>query len=80
MNIKIVECTDFLKKHSQKGKKTQGSFVEVLWSVLDNHKAKNYMELVEALIKKYGKMGWRMFLKVHNFDALLDKFKNIGVR
>lgn len=37
--------------------------------------AENYVELVETMLKKYGKMGSMMSLKVHILDAHLDKFK-----
>ena len=55
------------------------SFVAVVQGFLGNHKAENYVELVQTLIKNYAKMGCRMSLKVHILDSHLDKFKeNMG--
>lgn len=55
------------------------SFVAVVHRFLCNHKAKNYEQLVQTLIKDYAKMGCGMFLKVHILDGHLDKFKeNMG--
>ncbi|XP_076350488.1 uncharacterized protein LOC143247046 [Tachypleus tridentatus] len=48
---KILECTEFSKKLSGKEKKAWGSFVAVVQGFLGNHKAENYVELVEALVK-----------------------------
>ena len=44
-----------------------------------NHKPENYVDLVETLVTKKGKMGCRIYLKVHILDAHLDKLKeNMG--
>lgn len=46
---------------------------------LGNHKAKNYFELVETLVKNNSTRGFRISPKVHVFDAHLEKFKeNMG--
>lgn len=46
---------------------------------LGNHKAENYEQPVQTLIKNYAKMGCRMSLKVLILDGHLDKFKkNMG--
>jgi len=42
---------------------------------LGNHKADNYVELVETVIKNYSKMGCRISLKVHILIANLQDFK-----
>jgi len=55
------------------------NFVQVVKGFLGNHKAENYIELVETLVKYYSKMGCRMSLKVHILDAHLHSFKeNMG--
>ena len=55
------------------------SFVAVVHGFLGNHKAENYVQLVQTLIKNYVKMGCRMSLKVHILDAYLNKLKeNMG--
>jgi hypothetical protein len=76
---KILECNEFPKKLTRKEKAAWNSFVAVVQGFLGNHKAENYVELVETLVKNYGTMGCRMSLKVHILDAHLDKFKeNLG--
>ena len=46
---------------------------------LGNHKAENYVHLVQTLVNNFAKMGCRMSLKVHILEVHLDKFKeNIG--
>ncbi|XP_058858437.1 uncharacterized protein LOC117432411 isoform X3 [Acipenser ruthenus] len=75
----ILECNEFPKKLTSKEKAAWNSFVAVVRGFLGNHKAENYVELVETLVKNYGTMGCRMSLKVHILDAHLDKFKeNMG--
>ena len=70
---------EFPKKLTSKEKAAWNSFVAVVRGFLGNHKAENYVELVETLVKNYGTMGCRMSLKVHILDAHLDKFKeNMG--
>ncbi|XP_058889662.1 uncharacterized protein LOC131739473 [Acipenser ruthenus] len=77
---KILKCNEFPKKLTSKEKAAWNSFVAVVRGFLGNHKAKNYVELVETLVKNYGTMGCRMSIKVHILDAHLDKFKeNMGV-
>ena len=70
-----IRCKEFSKKLSRTEKAAWNSFVAVVQGFLGNHKAENYVELVESLVKNYGKMGCRMSLKVHILDAHLDKFK-----
>ena len=76
---KIIECDEFPKLLNRKEKAAWNSFVAVVRGFLGNHKAENYVQLVQTLIKNYAKMGCRMFLKVHIRDSHLDKFKeNMG--
>ena len=76
---KIMECNEFPKKLTSKEKTAWNSFIAVVQGFLGNHKAENYVELVENLVKNYGTMGCRMSFKVHILDAHLDKFKeNMG--
>ena len=54
-------------------------FIAVVHGFLGNHKAENYVHLVQTLINNYTKMGCRMSLRVHILDAHLEKFKeNMG--
>lgn len=54
-------------------------FVTVVWRFLRNHKAENYVEHVETVVKNYAKMGYKMFHNVYILDTRLRKFKeNMG--
>ncbi|KAL7851918.1 hypothetical protein SRHO_G00177030 [Serrasalmus rhombeus] len=76
---KIIECSEFPKKLNRKERTAWNSFVAVVRGFLGNHKDENYVQLVQTLIKNYAAMGCRMSLKIHIFDAHLDKFKeNMG--
>ena len=72
---KITECDEFAKLLNRKQKTVWNSFVAVVHGFLGNHKAENYLQLVQTLIKNYAKMGYRRSLKVHTLDAHPDKFK-----
>ncbi|KAK3882315.1 hypothetical protein Pcinc_013307 [Petrolisthes cinctipes] len=53
--------------------------IKVVKGFLGNHRAENYQQLVQDLVKAFGTMGCRMSLKLHMLDAHLDKFKdNMG--
>ncbi|MGH0180896.1 UNVERIFIED_CONTAM: hypothetical protein FKN15_005291 [Acipenser sinensis] len=45
---KILECNEFPKKLTSKEKAAWNSFVAVVRGFLGNHKAENYVELVET--------------------------------
>ena len=55
------------------------SFVSLVKNFLGNHKALNYVELVENMLAKYQEMGANMSIKVHFFHSYLDRFpQNLG--
>ena len=54
---KIIECDEFAKKLIRKEKAAWNSFVAVVRGFLGNHKAENYEQLVQALIKKLCQNG-----------------------
>src|SRR5687768_10602276 len=66
---KIMESEEFPKKLTRKEKTAWDSFVAVVSGFLGNHRAENYVELVETLMKNYGTMGCRMSLTVRILDA-----------
>ncbi|XP_017483346.1 PREDICTED: uncharacterized protein LOC108372214 [Rhagoletis zephyria] len=75
----LILIKEFPKKLTRVEKAAWMSFMSVVQGFLGNHKAANYVELVESLVENYGKMGCRMSLKLHILDAHLDKFKeNMG--
>lgn len=55
------------------------SFVQVVQNFLGNHRAENYEELVDNMLKAYQQMGCRMSLKMHFLHSHLDFFpSNMG--
>ena len=55
------------------------SFVFLVKNFLGNHKALNYVELVENMLTKYQEMGANMSIKVHFLHSHLDRFpENLG--
>ena len=55
------------------------SFVFLVKNFLGNHKALNYVQLVENMLTKYQEMGANMSIKVHFLHSHLDRFpENLG--
>lgn len=55
------------------------AFRSVCENFLGNHRADNYKELIDELLKSYKKMGCNMSLKIHFLHSHLDSFpKNLG--
>jgi len=76
---KIIECDEFDNLLNRTEKTAWNSFVAVVYGFLGNHKAENYVQLVQTFIKIYANVGCRMSLKIHILDAYLQKFKdNMG--
>src|SRR6218665_3297077 len=76
---KIIKCDEFTNLLNRTEKTAWNSFVAVVHGFLGNHKAENYVQSDQYLIKNYAKMRCRMSLKVHILDAYLQKFKdNMG--
>src|SRR6218665_1553291 len=78
---KIIECDEVANLLNRTEKTAWNSIVAVVHGFLGNHKAENYVQLGQSLIKSYAKVERRMSLKVHIPDAYLQKFKdNTGAR
>ena len=76
---KVLQCKQFSTMLTTKEKAAWNSFVAAVRGFLGNHKAENYVEVVENLVQNYGNMDCRMSLKVHILDAHLQVFKeNMG--
>lgn len=74
----ILECKEIPKELTRKEKKPGYRFVAVDQGFHCNHKEqKNYVELIETLVKNYGTMGCRISPKVFILDAHCDKFEEI---
>ena len=55
------------------------SFVSLVKNFLGNHKALNYVELVDNVLTKYQEMGANMSIKVYFLHSHLDSFPdNLG--
>lgn len=76
----ITESKGFPKKLTRTKEAVWNSFDPVVRDFLGNQKAEDYVELVETLVKNYGKMGCCcVFLDVHILEAHLSKTKeNMG--
>src|SRR5215469_12079031 len=68
---KVMESVEFPQLLTEKEKAAWRSFLEVVRGFLGKHKAENYVELVQTLVRKYHEMGCRMSLKVHILGAHL---------
>ena len=76
---KVLESKEFPKNLTRVQEAAWSSFVAVANGFLGNHRAENYVELVNTLVKNHAAMGCRMSLKVHILHAHLDKCKaNMG--
>ncbi|XP_071538386.1 uncharacterized protein [Panulirus ornatus] len=71
--LKILECKEFPRKLTKKEKAAWYNFVAVGCVFLGNHKAENYVELVEIMVKNYSKMDCGQSLRIYILDAHLDK-------
>lgn len=73
---KIMSDSEFPKLLTPVERKAWKSFVNVCGGFLGNHRAPNFEELVQTMVKNYSKMGCRMSYKLHIMNAHLDHFKN----
>src|SRR6218665_519626 len=60
---KIIECDEFANLLNRMENTAWNRFVAVVLGFLGNHKAENYVQLVQTLIKNYATMECRMSLK-----------------
>ena len=59
--------------------KAWNTFKLVAENFLGNHKAENYIEIVENMIEAFGRLGSRMSLKLHFLHSHLEFFPdNLG--
>lgn len=55
------------------------SFVAVTQNFLGNHKADNYVQLVEEMLVRFRDLGCNMSIKIHYLNSHLDQFQhNLG--
>ena len=76
---KLISDPNFAKNMTDVEFSAWSSFVSLVKNFLGNHKALNYVELVENMLIKYQEMKANMSIKVHFLHSHLDRFpKNLG--
>ena len=75
----LMKDEDFPSKLKSIELRAWKAFVQLVKNFLGNHKASNYEELVDEMLKSYKSMGCRMSLKIHFLHSHLDFFpSNLG--
>ena len=75
----LMKSAVFFEKLSVVERRAWESFVLVVEGFLGNHKADNFMEIVEEFIGAYQAMGCRMSLKLHVLHSHIAEFRgNMG--
>ena len=73
--IREMMCdSEFKNKLNQLELAAWEAFKLVVQNFLGNHRAENYAELVDNMLKAYRRMGCRMSLKIHFLHSHLDFF------
>lgn len=76
---KLLESQEFDSSLKPLEKEAWHSFKQVVHQFLGNHKAENYIDLVDQLLQNFCNMGCRMSLKLHMLHSHLNVFKeNMG--
>ena len=76
---KLFADENFLKHLNTKELKAWNTFKLVAENFLGNHKAENYIEIVENVIEAFRRLGSRMSLKLHFLHSHLEFFPdNLG--
>ena len=76
---KLISNPNFTKNMTDVELSAWSSFVSLVKNFLGNHKALNYVQLVENMLTKYQEMGANMSIKVHFLHGYLDRFpENLG--
>ena len=76
---KLISDPNFTKNMTDVELSAWSSFVSLIKNFLGNHKALNYVELVENMLTKYQEIGAKMSIKVHFLHSHLDKLpENLG--
>ena len=76
---KLLKDDQFLTSMNQLEANAWTSFVSVIKDFLGNHKAENYVELVDKMLENFKELNVNMSIKVHFLYSHLDKFpENLG--
>lgn len=75
----LVKDPQFTTSMNETESNAWSSFVQVVQNFLGNHKAENYVELVETMLSNFNILGCNMSIKVHYLHSHLDRFpENLG--
>lgn len=75
----LINDPQFMKSMNELESNAWCSFVEVVKNFLGNHKAANYVELVEQMLSNFHTLGCNMSIKIHYLHSHLDRFpENLG--
>ena len=76
---KLIKDAQFITSMTQVESNAWSSFVLVVKNFLGNHKADNYVELVDNMLECFKQLQAYMSIKVHFLFSHLDKFpSNLG--
>jgi len=76
---KFISDPNFTRNMTDIELSAWSSFIALVENFVGNHKAHNYVELVEDMLTKYQEMGANMSMKVHYLHSILDRFpENLG--
>ena len=71
---KLISDPNFTKNMTDVELSAWSSFISLVKNFLGNHKALNYVKLVENMLTKYQEMGANMSIKIHFLHSHLDRF------
>lgn len=75
----LIKDTEFVQHMTPIESEAWLSFVLVVKNFLGNHRAPDYLELVEKMLQNFGTLGANMSIKVHFLHSHLDRFPdNLG--
>jgi len=76
---KMFRDKDAVKKMNKLERAAWLSFKDVCHNFLGNNKSPKYQQIVAKMVEDFRKLGCLMNVKLHFFDAHLDKFpENLG--
>ena len=72
----LINDTQFENTFDDQSRELQAwrSFKSISTNFLGNHRAENFQEIVEDLLKNYQSVGVKMSLKIHMLHSHLDRF------
>lgn len=76
---KLIKDNEFHSLLNEEESAAWLSLLDVIRGFLGNHKAENYKELIQEMLRSFHELGVHMNLKIHFLDSHLDFFpENLG--